>query len=49
MIPKRFIMLKLLEKKMNKVMSEEGFRVLLIYVLVSKLYREVSSYCRRCI
>ena len=32
---KIFDMLKLLEKKMNKVMSEEGFRVLLIYVLVS--------------
>ena len=34
-IKKIFDMLKLLEKKMNKVMSEEGFRVLLIYVLVS--------------
>ena len=32
---KIFDMLKLLEKKMNKVMSEEGFRVLLTYVLVS--------------
>ncbi len=34
-VKKIFDMLKLLEKKMNKVMSEEGFRVLLIYVLVS--------------
>ncbi len=34
-IKKIFDMLKSLEKKMNKVMSEEGFRVLLIYVLVS--------------
>ena len=39
-IKKIFSMLKSLEKEMDKVISEEGFRVLLIYLLVSSFRTE---------